>query len=216
LRRVPSTARPHPPPAGRLVCTGLTAQSRRLLPRRRAAILISWPLFSPAWMPTNTMKSSGVSRFLSRRDKHHERRSSKTPPNSKVRLHSSDFCSSLTRLLRRPSDTCLEHLWGSHGRHSQSLEALYHKLPSALRTSVEDGFLFFQRSTPSRTFLTSQIAQSSLQYISDHLLPQSHPSHHVSPDLYTIFTNEDLQTAMDKDVDKKVRVMSRACHWVAG
>jgi hypothetical protein len=48
------------------------------------------------------------------------------------------------------------------------------------------------------------------------LLPQSHPSHHVSPDLYTIFTNEDLQTAMDKDVDKKVRVMSRACHWVAG
>jgi hypothetical protein len=31
------------------------------------------------------------------------------------------------------------------------------------------------------------------------------PTNHVSADLYTIFTNEDAQTAADKDAEKKVR-----------
>jgi len=34
---------------------------------------------------------------------------------------------------------------------------------------------------------------------------QSRLSNHASPDLYTIFTNEDAETAADKDAEKKVR-----------
>jgi hypothetical protein len=98
------------------------------------------------------MKTSGVSRFLSRRDKHHEKRSSKTTP-SKVRLSPSASCSSLTPLLPRT-----ENLRRGHQRHSKSLETLYHKLPNALRSSVEDGFLFFQWSSPNRAAVTFAIA----------------------------------------------------------
>ncbi|KAH3958293.1 hypothetical protein HBI56_180150 [Parastagonospora nodorum] len=68
------------------------------------------------------MKTSGVSRFLSRRDKHHEKRSSKATP-SKSRL-----------------------------------------------------------------------------------------SNHASPDLYTIFTNEDAETAADKDTEKKVKMLLTRLH----
>jgi hypothetical protein len=98
------------------------------------------------------MKSSGVSRFLTRRDKHHEKRSSKTLPNSNVRLHSSASCSSLTPLLHRPDSSDLVYL-------------------------------------------------------------QPHASHHVSPNLYTIFTNEKAHTAADKDADKQVRRPPRTLHW---
>lgn len=145
------------------------------------------------------MKSSGVSRFLSRRDKHHEKRSSKTPP-SKVRLSPSASCDSLTPLLPSP-----EGLRRGHGRRSQSLESLYDKLPSVLRNSVEDSFLFFQRNTPSRASSSSTIAQYSPYHVSDHFLPQSRLSNQASPTLYTIFTNEDSQAAADQDADKKVR-----------
>jgi hypothetical protein len=89
------------------------------------------------------MKSSGVSRFLSRRDKHHEKRSSKTA--------SSKVCHSPA-----PHQPRL-----GYQSHSQSLEALYHKLPPALRTSVEDGLLFFQRNTLSRASFTSAVGQVS-------------------------------------------------------
>lgn len=179
------------PPASLLI-----ALRTRCLPRDHTPHPLAALSTRPAWvspkLPT-TMKSSGVSRFLSRRDKHHEKRSSKTPP-SKVCLHSSASLSSLTPLLRP---------------HSQSLEALYHKLPSALRASVEDGLLFFQRSTPTRPCFTSTIAQVPARHSSDHLRLQSRPSH-ASPDLYTIFTNEDAQAAADKDADKKVRRQTQA------
>jgi hypothetical protein len=152
------------------------------------------------------MKSSGVSRFLSRRDKHHEKRASKTTP-SKVRLSPSASCDSLTPLLSSAED-----LRRGHRRHSQSLESLYDKLPSVLRNSVEDGFLFFQRNAPRRASFPSTIAYCSPYHVSDHLLPQSRLSNQASPDLYTIFTNEDAQTALDKDVEKKVRW--NGCHVV--
>jgi hypothetical protein len=146
------------------------------------------------------MKSSGVSRFLSRRDKHQEKRSSRTTP-SKVRLSPSASCDSLSQLL--PSTKRLRR---GHGRqHSQSPESLYDKLPSVLRNSVEDGFLFFQRNAPHGASFPSTVAYCSPHHVSDHLLPQSRLSNQASPDLYTIFTNEDAQAAKDKDVDKKVR-----------
>jgi hypothetical protein len=147
------------------------------------------------------MKSSGVSRFLTRRDKHHEKRSSKTLPNSNVRLHSSASCSSLTPLLHRPGDAWLRDARCGPRRPSQSLEALYHKLPSALRIPFEDGFLFFHRNTSSCALLTPAIARDD----SDSLCPQPRASHHVSPNLYTIFTNEQAHAAADKDADKQVR-----------
>jgi hypothetical protein len=122
------------------------------------------------------MKSSGVSRFLSRRDKHHEKRSSKATPG-KVCLPTS----------------------------APSLDTLYHNLPSALRASVGDGLLFMQRNTPCLSSYTSAVAQHILQRLSDQSLPQSRLSNHVSPDLYTIFTNDGTSPASDKDVEKKVR-----------
>lgn len=94
------------------------------------------------------MKTSGVSRFLSRRDRHHEKRSSKATP-SKVRLSPSASCSSLTPLLP-PT----EFPRRGHQRHSKSLESLYHKLPYALWSSMEDGIQFFQRSSPNRPSVT--------------------------------------------------------------
>jgi hypothetical protein len=156
------------------------------------------------------MKSSGVSRFLSRRDKHHHEKRSSKSPHSKVRLHSSASCSSLTPLLRSPSDASCSAQRHGPRRHSQSLEALYHKLPSALRSSVEDGFLFFQRNIPTRPFLSPAIAHNSFEYSSNQLLPQSRLPQPASPDLYTIFTNEDSHTSTEKDHEKKVREDSRA------
>jgi hypothetical protein len=156
------------------------------------------------------MKSSGVSRFLSRRDKHHEKHSSKTA-SAKVCLPFYASYTSLTPLLHSPSA-----LPGGYRRHSQSLEALYHKLPGAFRSSVEDRFLFFQRNIASRASFKSFIAPFNPHHSSDHLLLQSRPPNHVSPDLYTIFTNQDSQTAADKDADKKVRRQPTIYHWLAG
>lgn len=154
-------------------------------------------------LSTATMKSSGVSRFLSRRDKHrHEKRASQ-PSNSKVCLHSSASFSSLTPLLRPPSEAKSRASHCSHHRHSQSLEALYHKLPTVLRNSVEDGFLFFQRNTTSHPISTPSSAHDSTRSESDQLRLQPKPSQ-VSPDLYTIFTKEDAQATADKDAEKKV------------
>jgi hypothetical protein len=150
------------------------------------------------------MKTSGVSRFLTRRDKHHEKRSSKTLPNSNVRLHSFTSSSTLTPLLYRPGDAWLRDARRGPRRPSQSLEALYHKLPSALRIPFEDGFSLFHRNTSSRALLTPAIARDD----SDPLCPQPHAPHHVSPNLYAIFTNEPAHAAADKDIEKQVRWIS--------
>lgn len=154
------------------------------------------------------MKSSGVSRFLSRRDKHHEKRPSKST-TGKVCLPASASCTSLMPLLHHASH---QRLRRAHRRHSQSLDTLYHKLPSALRASVEDSFSFIQRNTPSLSSLTSAVAQHSPQRLSDQFSSQSRLSNHVSPDLYTIFTNDDTSPTPDKDVEKKVRRSRTTLH----
>jgi hypothetical protein len=146
------------------------------------------------------MKGSGVSRFLSRRDKHHhEKRSDKS--SSKVRLPLSASCNSLTPLLRPSGETCNSCL--RQHPSSRSLEALYHKLPSTLRPSAEDRFIFFQRNPHKCPSLSPNILRHPSQ--SNHSRPQLRSPAHVSPDLYTIFTNEDAQTAASKDAEKKVR-----------
>jgi len=159
------------------------------------------PSYSSAWVSlpfTTTMKSSGVSRFLSRRDKHHhEKRPSKS--TSKVRLPLSASCNSLTPLLR-PSDETCDACFRRH-RTSRSLEALYHKLPSPLRVPyVEERFIFFQRNAHSCPSFSPNIPRHS----SNHRHKQLRPAN-VSSDLYTIFTNEDDKATADKDAEKKVR-----------
>ncbi|KAL5114554.1 hypothetical protein ACEQ8H_007587 [Pleosporales sp. CAS-2024a] len=141
------------------------------------------------------MKSSGVSRFLSRRDKYPAKRGHKTTP-SKVRPppSPSPSCSSLTPLL--PATPPMRR---GHRRHSRSLESLYHKLPTALRSSVEDGFLFFQRNTATRAPTNND-------------QPQSRVSYEVPTDLYAIFADDDAQPAADKDADKKVKMLLSRLH----
>jgi hypothetical protein len=192
-------------PAARL---HLPALLRELTALPRCLLFLTLAVaISSEWMslpPTNTMKSSGVSRYFSRRDKHHEKRSAKTS-TSKVRMQSLASFSSLTPLLCIGDRALLQGETTFHRRrHSSSLEALYHKLPSAFRASVEDSLLFFQKNPPSPASLNSTSIQSSTNHSSDHQSQQSRPSHHVSPDLYTIFTNEDAQTAADIDTEKKV------------
>jgi hypothetical protein len=153
------------------------------------------------WMHSTVMKSSGVSRFLSRRDKNHEKRKS-APGKVCLPASASSSCTSLTPLLHHWSSA--QRLQRVNRRYSQSLDSLYHKLPSAVQSPVEDGFLFIQRNTPSLPSFTS-VAQHSPQRLSDQLFQQSRLSKDVSPDLYTIFTNEDKSPTPDKDVEKKVR-----------
>lgn len=131
---------------------------------------------------------NGMSRFLSRRDKHHEKRASKHA-KSKVRLTSLASVNSLSPLLcsavAPPPD-----LSQSRRRLSASVETLYHKLPFVLRTSVEDSLLFLHQKIPCRA--------------SDYVLLQSQPSD-VSPNLYRIFTSEGPRPPANEHTDKKVR-----------
>ncbi|KAJ4366855.1 hypothetical protein N0V83_007383 [Neocucurbitaria cava] len=148
---------------------------------------------------------NGVSRFLSRRDKHHEKRAAKNAQH-KVRSNSFTSIDSTTPLLFSSSGIEPRALKDRQGRQSSSLEALYCKLPSALRTPVEDSVVFLRKHTQSRAILTAITIQTSTKNSSDYLILQSRPSQ-VSSDLYTIFTNEDLRTAADKDVEKKVKML---------
>jgi hypothetical protein len=146
---------------------------------------------------------NGMSRFLSRRDKHHEKRASKHA-NTKVRLSSFASVNSLSPLLRPAVDTVREGCPTRQRRLSSSIETLYHKLPFSLRTSVEDSFLFLNRQLPSRaSSVTPVVNQTSSTSSSDYMRLQSSPPN-VSPDLYRIFTSEGPRPPASKDGDQKV------------
>ncbi|CAO2649316.1 Nn.00g067010.m01.CDS01 [Neocucurbitaria sp. VM-36] len=150
---------------------------------------------------------NGVSRFLSRRDKHHEKRAAKNAQH-KVCLTSSTSVDSTSPLLFSfsSSDTVSRLSEARHRRQSSSLDVLYHKLPPALRAPVEDSLVFLRKHTQCRAFLTSITIQTATKHSSNYFILQSRPSQ-VSSDLYTIFTNEDSKTAADKDVEKKVKML---------
>jgi len=150
---------------------------------------------------------NGVSRFLSRRDKHHEKRQSKHA-RSKVRPPS--FLSSTSSLhalcsvdgvadqcsLRRPR------------RRLNSIHCLYHKLPSILQPTSPDSFLFLRKKPPCAD-LSSFYVQVSTIDSSDHLTLQSRQP--VPTDLYTVFSNEELKIS-EKDDERKVRIYSPCSH----
>lgn len=141
---------------------------------------------------------NGVSRFLSRREKHHEKRNSKHhpskvlppflsyPPSSPALSSSPGIVESSRYSPRRPRNP------------SSSLYSLYHKLPSLFQTAGEDRFLFLQKKPPS-VDVTPFIVQVSTLDSSDHVTLQSQP---VPSHLYTIFSHDESKTP-DKD-EKKV------------
>ena len=149
---------------------------------------------------------NGMQRFLSRREKHQaEKRKSKDAARNKVRPIS---VNSFTPLLCPACDTPTRDWHDRPRQTSSSLESLYHKLPSALRTTVEDSFLFLH--APCRALFTTEFAQLSTVDSSDHALPQSKSGQPVSSNLYKIFTNENSETTTDKDASKTVRARAWA------
>ena len=177
---------PPPPPRLRPLCTRPPASATPLL---------------YACPPTSTTIATmnGMSRFLSRRDKHNEKRAAKHA-KSKVRPNS---LASLSDLRPQSSPPCCAppappsaHLLHRPRRLSAGIETLYHKLPFVLRASVQDSLLFIHHRTPCHPPPTP--ANSS-----DHLPLQSQASN-AELDLYKIFTNEGPRPPASESNEKKV------------
>ncbi|KAF1944939.1 cysteine proteinase [Clathrospora elynae] len=150
--------------------------------------------------------NGAVSRLLSRRDKHQEKRASKKALG-KVRLHSFASVTSLSPLLGSAVvDTAPEYLPSRSRRQGCSIESLCHKLPFQLWTSAEDSFLFLRKEPSCRATVTPVIVQVSAAHFSDYMLLQARPTP-ASPDLYTIFTSEGPKTATDKDGERKIKML---------
>jgi hypothetical protein len=188
----------HQPPGLGFVCTFLSIPSSLPTPRSPPGHIHN-SLLDGCHATTTTM--NGMSRFLSRRDKHHEKRASKHANNSKVRLNSFASVNSLSPLLRSAIDTVPEDTPTRQRRLSSGIETLYHKLPSVLRTSVEDSFLFLNRQLPCRP--STMVDQTSTSSSSDYMLLQSSPPN-VSPDFYRIFTSEGPRPPANQASEQKV------------
>jgi hypothetical protein len=144
---------------------------------------------------------NGVSRFLSRREKHHaEKRKSKDAARNKVRSISA---TSFTPLLCPTCDAPSRDWHYRPRRQSSSLESLYQKLPTALRHTVQDGVSFLH--TSCRALLSPSFVLVPSIDSSDSILPQSRLHRQVPSDLYKIFTNEDSETTAGKESQKNVR-----------
>ncbi|KAF1833252.1 cysteine proteinase [Decorospora gaudefroyi] len=153
---------------------------------------------------------NGMSRFLSRRDKHHEKRSSKHA-SPKVRPPSFASFNSLSPLLFSAVDTLPEDCPAHRRRKSSSVESLYHKLPFVLRTSVEDSLLFLHQKLPCRAALTPIDLQHPTTSSSDHPLLQP-DTPNVSSNLYTLFASPGPKPPADKDGEKKVKMLLSRLH----
>ncbi|OAL51356.1 ubiquitin C-terminal hydrolase family protein [Pyrenochaeta sp. DS3sAY3a] len=147
---------------------------------------------------------NGVSRFLSRRDKNHEKRSSKSPRN-KVRLSSFSTADSDSLVSFPGSDALTGGRPHGQRRPSSSHSTRSHRLASALRSPFTDSTSFLQKTIHLPAFLTAAIIQT-LSAHSDYHFSQSR-TNPPSSDLYKIFTNDDPTPAADKDVEKKVKML---------
>lgn len=129
---------------------------------------------------------NGVSRFLSRREKHREKRLSKHSPNK-----------------------VLSHFFSSPVPPTDGLDGLYCRLPSIVQFYGGEHFPFLLKKLPC-TYLTPLLVQTSTAQSSDSTTLQSHP---VPPNLYTIFSNEELKLT-EQDEQKKVSPYIMAQHYV--
>jgi hypothetical protein len=144
---------------------------------------------------------NGMQRFLSRREKHQaEKRKSKEAARNKVRSISAN---SFIPLLCPACDTPSRDWQCRSRQNTSSLESLYHKLPSVLRSNVEDRLSFLH--APCRATSTPLYTKASTIDSSDHMPLQRKSGQPVSSDLYKIFTNEDSKPTADKDASKNVR-----------
>ncbi|KAF2657457.1 cysteine proteinase [Lophiostoma macrostomum CBS 122681] len=160
---------------------------------------------------------NGVSRFLSRRDKHHhEKRQAKLDSKNESK-HESKHARTKVRSPFSPSpipsppkvcsiDGAESQMAQSRRRRTtDSLQSLCHKLPSILRSSVDE--LLFLDKTPLCAHLSPFHVQVSTIPSSDHITLQSHT---VPSDLYAIISNEDAK--LEKDDDKKVKALLLRLH----
>jgi hypothetical protein len=206
--QVPNTlSLPHRPPGSGLVCTFLHHRTPSSLPAPLPTCYQPSPFAE--WVslsPSTTM--NGMSRFLSRRDKHHEKRASKHA-NTKVRLSSFASVNSLSPLLCSVAAAVPDDSAHCPRRLSASIETLYHKIPFVLRTSVEDSLLFLHQKLPCRAAsLPYNFNQTSPSHSSDYVLLQSKSSN-ASVDLYKIFTSEGPRPPANNEHEKKVREGAR-------
>lgn len=148
---------------------------------------------------------NGMQRFLSRREKSQaEKRKSKEAARNKVRSVSAN---SFIPLLCPACDTTPREWQHCSPQNTFSLESLYHKLPSVLRSNVEDRLSFLHaqcRATSPPVYTKISTVDSS-----DHVPLQRKSGQPVSSDLYKIFTNEDSKPTPDKDASKNVRTGRR-------
>ncbi|KAK7190106.1 ubiquitin carboxyl-terminal hydrolase [Paraphaeosphaeria sporulosa] len=144
---------------------------------------------------------NGVSRFLSRRDKHHEKRSLKHPLG-KVRP-SSAFSSYSSHYLLPSAGGHVRDGPGHCRRNSTCLE----QLSSAFKSFVDSGVhLMSPKSLLSDA--TPCYVPVSTNATSDYLTFQSRqapPS--VPPELYKVFTND--EKPVDKDAEKRKTLLQR-------
>jgi hypothetical protein len=148
---------------------------------------------------------NGVSRFLSRRDKHHKDRQPAKPGHNKVRKlfrtphYPRSPCSPPPTAIATDGAASLSSP-GQCRRRTDSLHSLYHQLPACLQPVGGDGFLFLKKKA-SRAHLTAlHVHVSTCSQSSDRYMLQSPQD---STDLYTIFTNEEAKPS-EKDDEKKV------------
>jgi hypothetical protein len=144
---------------------------------------------------------NGVSRFLSRRDKHHEKRSLKHPLG-KVRPSSASTSYSSQHLLA-PACRNVRDGASPRRRNSSCLE----QLSSAFRLIVDNGVHFLSSSNcPSQIVPCS--ASVATDASSDYLILQSrNATPPVSAELYKVFTND--EKPVDKDADKRKTLLQR-------
>ncbi|KAF5854662.1 hypothetical protein GGP41_007373 [Bipolaris sorokiniana] len=138
----------------------------------------------------------GVSRFLSRRDKHGEKRASK---HAKSKVRPSSFASTYSLDSPAPAPCCTVRLpspprISRRRRLSAGVQTLYHKLPFVLPHSLGDSFLLLHTSAPGRP------------------LPTPSQSPDTPLDLYRIFTSEGPRPPANEHAEKNVKMLLTRLH----
>lgn len=140
---------------------------------------------------------NGVARFLSRRDKHHNEKRSLKHPLGKVCPYSSSSSHSSHYLLCS-QDSGLR----DSKSHSPREPSCLQQLSLALRTVVGGSTQFISTACSFKS-ITPCFPPVPTSSSSDLLSSQSrHSQSSVSPEIYKVFTNDELKPT-DKDAEKK-------------
>ena len=145
---------------------------------------------------------NGVSRFLSRREKHHEKRGSKHL-RTKVRPPFLSLAHSSEHLLRSVDGVDSQHWPYPQKWPPACFQYLYQALPAVLISLLKNGVLSLSKKPPTAELSQTYVHVSTISS-SDHLTLQSQQTPtKASSELYQVFTDEEQKPA-DKDGEKKV------------